>query len=355
MRDMDGEHGGAWAAYKDRYGREPLDFSANLCPLGLPRGVREAAASALAEAEHYPDSACTKLREGLAREHGVPVERIVCGNGAAELIWRLCQTLRPRTALLPVPSFSEYEKALQAAGCDIRYLPLDPERDFEPGEELLRALEERVDLLFLCQPNNPTGRTLSPALLRRIWERCEAQGTWLVLDECFLDFLDEPECYTLLPELERAPHLILLRAFTKSHAMAGFRLGYALCGSDALAGKLWQNAQPWPASAMAQAAGLAALADRDYAPRRTDWIRAERPRMLAALKELGLRVIPGEGNFLLFYSDDMDLAEALREKGVLLRACRNFRGLGPGWYRTAIRTAEENDALLRVLKERQDG
>ena len=352
---MDVEHGGAWAAYKDTYGREPLDFSANLCPLGLPRGVREAAVSALAEAEHYPDSACTKLREALAREHGVPAERIVCGTGAAELIWRLCQTLRPQSALLPLPSFSEYERALEAAGCDIQYIPLDPERDFAPGEELFTALEERADLLFLCQPNNPTGRRIYPALLRRIWERCEAQGTWLVLDECFLDFLDEPENNTLLPELENAPHLILLRAFTKSHAMAGFRLGYALCGSAALAEKLRHGAQPWPVSAVAQAAGLAALADRDYAPRRADWIRAERPRMLAALKDLGFRVIPGEGNFLLFYTDDLDLAEALKEKGILLRACGNFRGLGPGWYRTAIRTAEENDALLRALKERQDG
>ena len=352
---MDAEHGGAWAVYKDTYGREPLDFSANLCPLGLPRGVREAAVSALAEAEHYPDSACTKLREALAREYDIPVERIVCGTGAAELIWRICQTLRPKTALLPVPSFSEYERALEAVGCNIQFFPLDPERDFAPGEELLTALEARVDLLFLCQPNNPTGRRIPPALLRRIWERCEAQGTWLVLDECFLDFLDEPERFTLLPELEDAPHLILLRAFTKSHAMAGFRLGYALCGSAALAEKLRQNAQPWPVSAMAQAAALAALADRDYAARRANWIRAERPRMLAALKSLGFRVIPGEGNFLLFYSEDLDLAEALKEKGILLRACGNFRGLGPGWYRTAIRTAEENDALLRTLKERHNG
>ena len=352
---MDAEHGGAWAAYREEYGREPLDFSANLCPLGLPRGVREAAASAIEEAEHYPDSACTKLREALAREYGSPAERIVCGTGAAELIWRLCQTLRPGTALLPVPSFSEYERALEAAGCGLRFLPLPAERDFEAGEELLEALEDSVDLLVLCQPNNPTGRTIAPELLRRIWERCEALGSWLILDECFLDFLDEPERCTLLPELENAPHLILLRAFTKSHAMAGFRLGYALCGSAALAEKLRENAQPWPVSAMAQAAALAALADRDYAARRAGWIRAERPRMLRALRDLGFRVIPGEGNFLLFYSEEADLAEALRERGILLRDCRNFRGLGPGWYRTAIRTAEENGALLRALKERHNG
>ena len=351
-------HGGEWAAFKEKYGKEPLDFSANLCPLGLPAGVREAAEAALASAEHYPDTRCRTLREALAalsRRHGVPAGRIVCGNGAADLIWRICLALKPKSALLFTPCFSEYERALAAVGCSIRFEPLSAEQDFAMGEDVLSALEERVDLLFLCQPNNPTGRTIPPQLLHRILRRCEERNTYLVLDECFVDFLDAPERYTVLPELQSAPHLILLRAFTKSHAMAGFRLGYALCGDEKMAEKLEDCGQPWPVSAMAQAAGLAALRDRDYAERRLRWIRAERPRMREGLRKLGFWVVPGEGNFFLFYSEDKRLAEKLQEKGILLRDGETFRGLGPGWYRTAIRTAEENDALLRALKESQHG
>ena len=355
MRTMHQLHGGDWAAYEREYGALPLDFSASVSPLGLPEGVREAAAKALDNAGRYPDPRCTALREALAAELAVPAEHIVCGNGAADLIDRLCRALRPRRALLPVPCFGEYRRALRAAGSEIQSFPLDERDGFTLPEALLEAIDGSVDILVLCQPNNPTGRTVEPELLRRIWRRCGESGTLLVLDECFLAFLDEPERYSLLPSLREEKKLVILRAFTKSHGLAGLRLGYALCADRELAETLSATGQPWPVSQPAQAAGLAALRDGDYPRRLHAWIAAERPRLYAGLEQLGLRVVPGEGNFLLFYSENTALGEALRPRGVLLRDCRDFEGLGPGWYRTAVRTEEENDKLLKALGEVLDG
>ena len=348
-------HGGDWAAYEREYGVLPLDFSASVSPLGLPAGVREAVSAVLESAGRYPDPRCMALREALAVELTVPAEHIVCGNGAADLIDRLCRALRPRRALLPVPCFGEYRRALQAAGSEVQSFLLDERDGFTVTETLLDAIDSSVDILFLCQPNNPTGRTVEPKLLRRIRRHCEESGTLLVLDECFLAFLDEPERYSLLEELQKGKQLVILRAFTKSHGLAGLRLGYALCADRELAETLASTGQPWPVSQPAQAAGLAALRDRDYLRRLHAWILAERPRLYAGLRELELRVVPSEGNFLLFKSENTALGEKLRPRGILLRDCRDFEGLGPGWYRTAVRTQEENDKLLKALGEVLDG
>ncbi|MBO5555980.1 MAG: aminotransferase class I/II-fold pyridoxal phosphate-dependent enzyme, partial [Oscillospiraceae bacterium] len=235
---MEAIHGGDWAGYEREYGEKPLDFSANVSPLGMPETARAAAAQSLAEAGRYPDPRCRALREALAARHGVPSEQIVCGAGAADLIWRLPRALGPKSALVFAPGFAEYERALEAQGCKVRrYFP-EEARDFSPGEELLTALGPDLDMAFLCQPNNPTGRLIEPELLQRVWERCRQQGTVLVLDECFLDFLPEPERFSLIDRLSQTLDLVLLRAFTKSHAMAGLRLGYALCGSAELAAAL---------------------------------------------------------------------------------------------------------------------
>lgn len=344
-------HGGDWAGYESTYGKKPLDFSANVSPLGLPEAARQAAVAALAEAGRYPDPLCRKLREALAARHGVPAERIVCGNGASDLIYRLPLALKPKNALVLAPGFAEYERALSARGCRVRRHMLSAERDFAPGEDLLQALTPELDLLFLCQPNNPTGRLLERGLLEAVWERCQNQSTVLVLDECFLDFLENAQAYSLAGHLNQGRGLVILRAFTKSCAMAGLRLGYALCADPEAAEKLALCGPPWSVSLPAQAAGLAALADEEYAVRLRKLMAEERPRLLLGLSTLGLRVIPGEANFLLFFCPDAALGEKLRARGILIRNCANFPGLGKGWYRTAVRTGPENQRLLNAMGE----
>ena len=346
---MDRMHGGDWRSFREIYGGEPLDFSASVSPLGMPEGAEKAAAASLRACDRYPDPACRDLRRAIARRWGLDEETILCGSGASDLIDRLALALRPKRALIAAPTYSEYRLALERVGCAVREYRLYEENGFRLDDAFTEALDPELDLVLLCEPNNPTGRTTERLLLERIAERCDTLGILLVLDECFVDFLDEPEQHTLLGVLERYS-VMLLRAFTKFYGMPGLRLGWCVCVDRALLSRMRSAGQPWAVSAPAQAAGLAALDDTGYETALRQLIRAERPRLAAALESCGCRVIPGEANYLLFYDPTPMLPEKLAARGILLRSCADFSGLGTGWYRTAIRREEENGMLIAAME-----
>lgn len=343
-------HGGDWAGYRAEFGCDALDFSANVSPLGLPAGVAAAITNALPTADRYPDPLCRELRAALAGAEGVPADWILCGNGAADLIFRLALAVRPRRALLPAPTFAEYEAALQTVGCAVQRVFLREENEFAVTEEFIDAVTPETDIVFLCQPNNPTGQVMPPALVERLVRRCAECGAVLVVDECFLDFLPDCDAWTAKQLLRDAPQLVILKAFTKLYAMAGVRLGYALCGDAALLEKMRGAGQPWAVSSLAQAAGLAALQETAYAGAVRALIAEQRPRMAAGLRALGLRVMDGQANYLLFRATP-DFGEKLRRRGAVVRSCANYPGLDAAWYRTAVRTAEENTRLLQIMGE----
>ena len=259
-------HGGDLVAARAVWGGEVLDFSANLNPLGMPESVRQAAVGAVKEAVHYPDPLCRALSAAIARRDDVAPEQVLCGNGAADLVFRLAFSERPRRALVTAPTFSEYEEAVSAAGCRVVRHVLDPERDFDLTEAVLDDLEPGLDLAFFCTPNNPTGRVIRRELMEAILEKCRAAGIRLVVDECFLALSDGGEEASLAGYLEQYPNLLLLRAFTKSYAMPGLRLGYCLSADTALLDRLSRCAQPWSVSGPAQAAGLAAAGGARHPP-----------------------------------------------------------------------------------------
>ena len=186
----------------------------------------------MAQVCHYPDVECEELRRALEKAEGVPMESIICGNGAADLIFGLVLAVKPRKALLPAPTFAEYEQALNAWGCQTEYCFLSEEKGFCPGEEFLDAIRQDMDMVFFCNPNNPTGVAAEPEYLKRLAERCRQMGAFLVLDECFEDFLEEPEKYSMKGYLKAYPRMFLLKAFTKKYAMAGIRLGCGSCGGS---------------------------------------------------------------------------------------------------------------------------
>lgn len=343
-------HGGDLLTARSRYGGAVLDFSTNLNPLGMPAEAAQAAAQA--DGSAYPDALCRQLRQAIAAHDGVEAEQVICGNGAADLIFRLAFALRPQRALLTAPTFSEYEGALTCVGCQVERYALDRARDFDLDEGFAEAITPGVELVFLCTPNNPTGRLISIDLLVEIARKCEAVGARLVVDECFLPLADEGG-KGLAPYLAEFPHLFLLRAFTKSYAMAGLRLGYGLSADGELLERLSGFAQPWSVSAPAQAAGTAAFT---LCPNWPEGARAlvarERPILAAGLAELGCTVVPSQANYLLFRLEQItDLKGKLLQKGILIRSCANYHNLGPDWYRVCVKGGEENRRLLAALKE----
>ena len=343
-------HGGDWAGYRAEFGRDALDFSANVSPLGLPAGVAAAITAALPMADRYPDPLCRALRTKLAAAEGVDTAQILCGNGAADLIYRLALALCPRRALLPAPTFAEYAAALETVDCDVQRFLLREENDFAVTDGFVDAIDDSTDAVFLCQPNNPTGQITPLAMVQKLLRRCADCGAVLVVDECFLDFLAARDALTAKTFLRDAPNLIILKAFTKLYAMAGVRLGYALCSNTALLAKMQAAGQPWGVSSLAQAAGAAALRETAYADAVRALIADQRPRLAAGLRALGLQVIEGSANYLLFRAPET-LGAALQQRGVCLRSCGNYPGLSAGWYRTAVRTAPENEQLLQTMRE----
>lgn len=348
---MDVRHGGDWAGFQARYGRPPLDFSASLSPLGLPEGVRRAVIAALKEADRYPDPQCRALRARLGEYHHLSPEHILCGNGAADLIFRLALAKKPARSLLLAPTFGEYERALESVGSTVEHVFLEEKRDFQVTESLLEQIKPGLDLLILCEPNNPTGQVTDRALLLEILKRCGQTGTLLAVDECFLDFLPCSQERSLISQIPTHKNLLIFRAFTKCCAMAGLRLGYALCGDSALLKKMARMGQAWGVSCVAQKAGLAALEEGEYLERLRALIERERPRLQSGLEALGCRVIPGRANFLLLRSPVPNLTELLGEKGISVRCCGDFLGLDEDWYRVCVRTGEDNGRLLSAMRE----
>lgn len=366
-------HGGDVLAYRERYGIDPLDFSANSNPLGISPAACIAAADALHEADRYPDPQCRALRAALAEHMGVAPAHVICGNGAADLIWRLALALRPRRALLCAPTFSEYETALRATtvpglavasasglsdgpvpdapgSCHIVRHGLRRCEGFVLTERILTDITPDTDAVFLCVPSNPTGLVPPRALLEAVLARCEEVGALLVVDECFNGFLPDRDAVSLRDLVETHPRLLVLGAFTKLYGMAGLRLGWALCSDEALLAAIGATGQAWPVSNVAQAAGVAALSDDAFLAKTRALIAAERPRLARGLAEMGCTVYPGQANYLFFESPVPDLCERLAVRGILIRDCANYPGLRPGDCRVAVRTPAENDALLRAVR-----
>ena len=346
-------HGGDILTAQAAYGGEVLDFSANLNPLGMPAPVAEAVRLAADQSACYPDPLCRDLRRAIAAHDGVGEEQVVCSNGAADLIFRLVFALKPKKALVTAPAFSEYEEALTCVGCEVARYALDQNKNFDLDAGFLDAIGRDVDLVFLCTPNNPTGRLIDEALLEKVVKRCGAVGAVLVVDECFLPLAAGGP--GLAPWLANHPHLVLLRAFTKSYAMAGLRLGYCLTANEGLREQLGKFAQPWSVSTPAQAAGVAALTCCPHWPAEgRRFVEEARPGLAAGLTAAGCTVIPGQANYLLFRLPGVaNLKERLLERGVLIRSCANYYGLGPDWYRVCVRGEEENRRLLAALSEVQ--
>lgn len=337
------EHGG------DIYTNQGLvDFSANINPLGPGQKVMEALTKSLCDVTAYPDPVCRELRKAAAKKESVSPSHIICGNGAADLIYTMVLAEKPKKALLCTPSFSEYEKALRTVDCQICFHERKEEEAFRLTSRYLEDLTEDLDIVFLCSPDNPTGCCVEETLLEEIIRRCETWKIRLVLDECFLDFTEDAPWIHHEVLTRENQMLFLLRAFTKMYAIPGIRSGYGVCSDTELLERMQCARQPWAVSTPAQAAGVAALSD-DLLPAVTrQLIKEERQQMMERFDKWGIKYYPACANYILFYSE-IPFYEEMKKEGFLIRDCKNYRGLKEGFYRIAVKGREENERLFEAF------
>ncbi len=358
---------------------EILDFSVDVNPLGFPASVRSVILEHVDEIRCYPDPAATALREAIAASHHIPPETVLPGNGAAELInlvvqYRLSaaglplgggrqvagrrQAGRPSRALIVVPTFGEYEWAIEHAGASPLFMPTRDAEGFRlaVGRQEWPRLLDGVDLMFLCNPNNPTGVMMSRADVLEIAHQCHEAGTLLVIDEAFVECVGCPDEVSVIPDAIDLGHIVL-RSLTKCFAMPGLRLGY-LAAQPSMVEDLRALQPAWPLNTFALEVGIELFKETAYAARSRSVVAEWRGEFQRALRTIpGLHPFPSAANFILCkltFSTltSSDLCERLAHHAILIRNCDSFTGLEPGRFiRLAVRTRTENHRLLAVLRE----
>lgn len=347
MGPLDFLHGGDIYQAERKHKKGIIDFSANINPLGLTSQVKKAILNNLDRVLHYPDPEAWVITQKIAQHWGIGRENILIGNGSVELIYLITFTYRPKLILIPAPTFSEYERAGRTVGSQLRFLELDEEHEFKPD---LTEIGE-ADLLFLCNPNNPTGN-----LVLKNQEINNLPGRLLVVDEAFMDFLPDEERHTLIRRAQKDKKIIVLRTFTKFYALPGLRIGYLVAHKETVE-RLKRYQAPWSVNSLAQLAGEYLLDDREYHRRTLQLIDKERFYLFNKISKIkGLRPYPSVTNFLLIKIENFkltsgSLAKELLKKGILIRDCSNFRNLNNKHIRIAVRSRKENKKLIGILTD----
>lgn len=343
------EHGG----YMPDEEKEYCDLSININPLGLPDSVTAAVQGAIAACVRYPDPFCKQLRTAIAAFEDSNPENIICGNGASDLLFRLIFFLKPRQALLLAPCFADYKRALGTVGCQVQHYFLSKESGFLPGNDFFSLVRQiKPDLIIVTNPNNPTGCVLSRSWLDALVQTTADSGSNLLIDECFIDFLPKGKELTLVNRIPDNDHLFVVKALTKSFAMPGLRLGYLIHRNRERLAALLAQGPDWQVSTLAQIAGIAALETAVwYLPQTEQYVVNEKIRLFELFHRCGFQVYGSQANFIFFSAPDYpDLKEELwNNHKILVRSCRNFRGLDEPFYRIGIGRPEQNQAFIQAL------
>ena len=331
--------------------RIDYDFSINTNPFGMPEDVKSKLTENIGNmCERYPEETCYKLRKSISIKENISEHHIICGNGATELIYGLVRAINPKKAMLPVPTFSEYARALRVQEAEIISYPLVPERGFMVTEDIMSYLTPDLDMVFLCNPNNPTGRLIEHELLSDIITYCRMNNIYVVIDECFIEFTKDYQKNTRKGLIPYNPYVVIINALTKLFAFPGIRIGYAMTSDIRLIEAVNMQLPSWNVSAIAQMAGEEVVHHENYVNKSRDFVFKERKFMFDEMKDMGLEVYPPAANFLFFHSDT-PLYDELLKRNILVRSCDNFEGIMKGYYRIAVRKHEANVVLLDAIRE----
>lgn len=334
-----------------------ISFSANVNPLGISFRLRETLAKHLDAITSYPDREYTSLRKCIGAYIGADFNHILVGNGSTELISLFIQSKHPNKALIVGPTYSEYEREVSLGGGRCHYFSLAEENDFVLDiHALMEELNSNVDLLILCNPNNPTSSTVSRADMRQILDFCKRRDITVLVDETYVEFAENTEELTAIPLTEYYNNIIILRGISKFFAAPGLRLGYAVCGNRDLLKEIDKKKNPWTINSLAAIAGEIMFTDDEYIKETKKLISTERSRICSILQKNGkFKVYPSHANFVLVkILDDKltskDIFEAAIRKNMMIRDCSTFPFLNNKYFRFCFMLPEQNDALLNVIQ-----
>ncbi|MDO4301172.1 MAG: histidinol-phosphate transaminase [Clostridia bacterium] len=332
------------------YNKKVIDFSANISPLGVTENIISAIEKSLCEISNYPDVEYRELREAIAEREKVSSESIICGNGAAEIIFNLVQALKPKKVLFIFPSFAEYEQAVNTINAKKRYYYLSEKNNFNLTEDILGFIDNTIDLMFICNPNNPTGTVIKKELLLKIADKCKACNSILLIDECFMDFVYDCNNYSMVNNINSYNNIMILKAFTKLYAIPGLRLGYGISNSGKLVEKIYNCRQPWNVSVVAQAAGIAALRELNLPQKVREYVKTEKDYIMREFSELNIKFFDSKANYILFKANK-ELDKELLRHNILIRNCSNYKGLKYGYFRIAVKNHADNKKLIDSIKQ----
>lgn len=347
-------HGGNVEEIKRVYGlkeEDIIDFSANINPMGISEKVKEAMIRGINSIERYPDITYYELKKEISSFEKVDLDKIVLGNGAAEVIFNIVRGIKPKNALIIAPTFSEYEDALKSLECKVNHYILKDRYSLDNG--FIDEIKDDLDIIFLCNPNNPTGALIEKEFSLRVLKKAKEMNIKVVFDESFLDFVENNEKYSVIEYLDDFDNLIVVKSLTKLFAFPGIRLGYGLSSDFEMIKKINSVATPWSVNTVADYAGREALKEVKYIKNSVAYVKKENKFLYNGLKDFkDIKVFKGAVNFLFFkLNRELNLREELIKQGVIIRSCNNYVGLDNSYYRVAVRRREENERLLEVLSK----
>lgn len=329
-----------------------IDFSANINPLGINKKVKESMIDALDLVERYPDITYHNLKHTICDYEGINLSSIFLGNGAAEVIFNITRALNPKKVLLPAPTFSEYEEAVRSVDGEIKYYNLKEDNEFQIDDSFISGIDEEVDLIFICNPNNPTGVLTEKEFIEKVLKRANKVNAKVVVDESFLDFVEDKNKYSSIELTKTYSNLIIVKSLTKFFAMPGIRIGYGISRSKEVLDRINKVSVPWAVNIVASEGICTGLKEIGYRRKSIEYVKEQSTILYKELNKLDfIKVFKPSVNFIMFkILRNINLKEELISNGILIRSCGNYEGLNESFYRVAVRTAKENERLISAMK-----
>ena len=338
-------HGGRLLEFS-KSGKKYIDFSASINPYGIDPNLKDILKESIDILVHYPNQDYSEVKALISRKHDVSEESIYLGNGANSIIFRLFSIFdKELNICIPTPSFETYRLAAESVSANIVYYDMN---GFKITNEIFDILSDNIDVLVLTNPNNPTGYLIEEKLLQRLLEYCKAENIFVLLDECFLEFVLDGERYSQISNLSKYTNLAILRSLTKLYAFPGLRFGYLLTENKKIIENLNKLTPSWDINTLAlEAAKFSLIQNMSQVVLK---IQKEKSILLKNLKSVGIEVFDSKANFLLCRYKK-NLSNALLNQGVIVRDCSDYRGMDDTYFRVAVRTNSDNMILFENIKE----